>query len=126
MFFSNNENGAEQSYESLEIIHVYVLANVLKRPIIVVSDTILKNPNGEALSPIQFGGVYLPLEISPQQCHRSPLVLCYDSSHFSPLVTMRQLSSNSLQCVPIVDRNRNLLPLHFAVDPGPSFNWFVF
>jgi OTU domain-containing protein 7 len=106
------ENGtnSEQTYESLELIHVYALANVLKRPIIVVSDTVLKNAKGESLSPINFGGIYLPLEISPQQCHRfvfirfhkiasfrSPLVLCYDSSHFSPLVTMRQRNTNSLQ-----------------------------
>lgn len=94
-----NENGtnSEQTYESLELIHVYALANVLKRPIVVVSDTVLKNAKGESLSPIPFGGVYLPLEISPQQCHRSPLVLCYDSSHFSPLVTMRSVNTNSLQ-----------------------------
>ena len=29
-------------YESLEEVHVLVLAHVLKRPIIVVSDTVLK------------------------------------------------------------------------------------
>lgn len=38
---------------------------------------------------------------------------------------MKQVNTNSLQCVPIVDRNRNLLPIHFAVDPGPLFNWLV-
>lgn len=70
--YSNTENGAnnEQTYESLEAIHVYALSNVLKRPIIVVSDTVLRNSNNEALSPIPFGGVYLPLEINPHQCHR--------------------------------------------------------
>ena len=29
-------------YESLEDIHVFVLAHVLRRPIIVVADTVLK------------------------------------------------------------------------------------
>lgn len=30
----------DQIYESLEAIHVFALAHVLKRPIIVVSDTV--------------------------------------------------------------------------------------
>ncbi|MCP9258026.1 OTU7A [Dirofilaria immitis] len=119
-----NEN-TEQVYESLESIHVFALAHILKRPIIVVSDTVLRNAVGEELSPIPFGGIYLPLECPSNQCHRSPLVLCYDSAHFSALVTMRHTSSNSLQSIiPITDRNRNLLPLHFSVDPGPDFTWW--
>ena len=47
---------AEVSYMSLEEFHVFVLANVLRRPIIVVADTILKDQDGEALAPIPFGG----------------------------------------------------------------------
>lgn len=113
----------DQIYESLEAIHVFALAHVLKRPIIVVSDTVLRNAKGEELSPVPFGGVYLPLECPPEQCHRSPLVLCYDSAHFSPLVPMRHDSSQP-QIIPITDVNRNLLPLHFAVDPGPDFTWW--
>lgn len=27
--------------------------------------------------------------------------------------------------IPITDKNRNLLPIHFSVDPGPDFTWFV-
>lgn len=64
----------------------------------VVSDTVLRNAVGEELSPIPFGGIYLPLECPSNQCHRSPLVLCYDSAHFSALVTMRHTAPNSLQC----------------------------
>uniref|UniRef100_A0A1I7RLE0 ubiquitinyl hydrolase 1 n=1 Tax=Bursaphelenchus xylophilus TaxID=6326 RepID=A0A1I7RLE0_BURXY len=118
----NNSN--EQVYESLEAIHVFALAQVLRRPIIVVADTVLRNANGEELAPIPFGGVYLPLEFSPDQCHRGPLVLCYDASHFSALVAMRQSNSNYLQTVPIIDRFRNLLPVHFSADPGPEFTWW--
>ncbi len=83
--------GGEESevfYESLEEFHVFILAHVLRRPIIVVADTILKDSNGEALAPIPFGGIYLPIEVDPQQCHRSPLLLTYDASHFSALVAM--------------------------------------
>ena len=98
-------------YESLEEIHVLVLAHVLRRPIIVVSDTVLKvvslisilsfikmfyclqDAYGEALAPISFGGIYLPLEVSQTDCDKSPLILTYDSGHFSALVTMQSLSS---------------------------------
>lgn len=118
----NGSNSTDQIYESLEAIHVFALAHVLKRPIVVVSDTILRNAKGEELSPVAFGGIYLPLECQPSQCHRSPLVLCYDSAHFSPLVLMRT-ETNNKQIIPIIDVNRNLLPVHFAVDPGENFDW---
>lgn len=118
----NGSNSTDQIYESLEAIHVFALAHVLKRPVVVVSDTILRNAKGEELSPVAFGGIYLPLECPPSQCHRSPLVLCYDSAHFSPLVLMRT-ETNNKQIIPIIDVNRNLLPVHFAVDPGESFDW---
>uniref|UniRef100_A0A7E4UU62 ubiquitinyl hydrolase 1 n=1 Tax=Panagrellus redivivus TaxID=6233 RepID=A0A7E4UU62_PANRE len=118
-------NSNEQIYESLETIHVFALAHILKRPIIIVSDTVLRNANGEELSPIPFGGIYLPLECPPEQCHRSPLVLCYDSSHFSALVAMRSSTNTPyLPAIPIMDKNRNILPIHFAIDPSPDFTWW--
>ncbi|MGH0175870.1 UNVERIFIED_CONTAM: hypothetical protein FKN15_071451 [Acipenser sinensis] len=90
----NNCAGAEQVeepvYESLEEFHVFVLAHVLRRPIVVVADTMLRDSGGEAFAPIPFGGIYLPLEVPSAKCHRSPLVLAYDQAHFSALVSMEQ------------------------------------
>ena len=98
------EDTLDPLYESLEEVHVLVLAHVLRRPIIVVSDTVLKvskyflpiyldtdwqDAYGEALAPISFGGIYLPLEVSQAECDKSPLLLTYDSGHFSALVTMQ-------------------------------------
>uniref|UniRef100_A0A0K0DEE3 ubiquitinyl hydrolase 1 n=1 Tax=Angiostrongylus cantonensis TaxID=6313 RepID=A0A0K0DEE3_ANGCA len=119
----SSSDSTDQIYESLEAVHVFALSHVLKRPIIVVSDTVLRNAKGEELSPISFGGIYLPLECPSEQCHRSPLVLCYDSAHFSPLVPMRH-DSSQMQIIPITDVNRNLLPVHFVIDPGPDFSWW--
>lgn len=42
MNYSGNGDTEGYIYESLEEIHVYALAHVLKRPIIVIADTILK------------------------------------------------------------------------------------
>ena len=58
---ANSNQSTRQYYESLEEFHVYVLANNIRRPIIVYSDTILRTNDGEAISPIEFGGIYLPL-----------------------------------------------------------------
>ncbi|KAG1665575.1 OTU domain-containing protein 7B [Nymphon striatum] len=89
------EENEHNVYESLEEIHVLALAHVLRRPIIVVADTMLKAVTGEPLAPIPFGGIYLPLECSPSQCHRSPLMLTYDAAHFSALVAMESSHENN-------------------------------
>lgn len=118
------ESSEEPVYESLEEFHVFVLAHVLKRPIVVVADTMLRDSGGEAFAPIPFGGIYLPLEVPASQCHRSPLVLAYDQAHFSALVSMEQKDSAKEQAViPLTDSEHKLLPLHFAVDPGKGWEW---
>ena len=104
---------ASTLYESLEEIHVLALAHILRRPIIIVADTILRvidaflpsfplmrvfqqDMNGEALAPIPFGGVYLPFECSAADCHTSPLLLTYNAGHFSALVTMQVSNDNPM------------------------------
>jgi hypothetical protein len=152
----------------------------------------LHDSNGDALAPIPFGGIYLPLECSPQDCHRYPLVLAYDAAHFSALVlidneetpihlyscsqsmtsssssngspsissTVPPSSSSSslasdahnnynnynvlstrqnsdqvnknqqtkqpFSVVPITYSNCELLPIHFAYDPGEDYDWSAF
>ncbi|XP_074539793.1 OTU domain-containing protein 7B isoform X2 [Halichoeres trimaculatus] len=128
-YSTNGTNGAESSdepvYESLEEFHVFVLAHVLRRPIVVVADTMLRDSGGEAFAPIPFGGIYLPLEVPAAKCHRSPLVLAYDQAHFSALVSMEQKDSSKEQAVviPLTDSEHKMLPLHFAVDPGKDWEW---
>ena len=48
----------EYYYEFLEEFHVYVLAQILKRPIIVFADSVLRDVDGFPLSPIPFGGKF--------------------------------------------------------------------
>lgn len=47
------ESSEEPVYESLEEFHVFVLAHVLKRPIVVVADTMLRDSGGEGESASQ-------------------------------------------------------------------------
>uniref|UniRef100_A0A6I8QSL0 ubiquitinyl hydrolase 1 n=1 Tax=Xenopus tropicalis TaxID=8364 RepID=A0A6I8QSL0_XENTR len=119
------ESSEEPVYESLEEFHVFVLAHVLKRPVVVVADTMLRDSGGEAFAPIPFGGIYLPLEVPPNKCHCSPLVLAYDQAHFSALVSMEQKEQTKEQApfIPLTDSDHKLLPVHFAVDPGKDWEW---
>ncbi|KAM6202740.1 OTU domain-containing protein 7A isoform 2-T2 [Rhynchocyon petersi] len=118
------DNSEDPVYESLEEFHVFVLAHILRRPIVVVADTMLRDSGGEAFAPIPFGGIYLPLEVPPNRCHCSPLVLAYDQAHFSALVSMEQRDQQREQAViPLTDSEHKLLPLHFAVDPGKEWEW---
>eukprot|EP00095_Tigriopus_kingsejongensis_P005689 snap_masked-scaffold158_size296719-processed-gene-1.14 protein:Tk05689 transcript:snap_masked-scaffold158_size296719-processed-gene-1.14-mRNA-1 annotation:"conserved hypothetical protein" len=114
-------------YESLEEVHVLALAHILRRPIIVVADTVLRDMNGDALAPIPFGGVYLPLECPAADCHKSPLLLTYNAGHFSALVSMQSEDTDENSwlpaVIPLTDSNHSLQPLHFAIDPGPNFTW---
>ncbi|TRY94602.1 hypothetical protein DNTS_015810 [Danionella cerebrum] len=125
---SSSSGGVDSSedpvYESLEEFHVFVLAHVLRRPIVVIADTMLRDSGGEAFAPIPFGGLYLPLEVPPNRCHCSPLVLAYDQAHFSALVSMEQRDQQREQAViPLTDSEHKLLALHFAVDPGRDWEW---
>jgi len=132
---SSNSGGSTQStcqstrqyYESLEEFHVYVLANNIRRPIIIYSDRVLRTNDGEAISPIEFGGIYLPLEIPAEKCHKQPVFLAFDAAHFSALVPLEQNSKSSNKAtyrIPLIDIETNdLLPIHYFVDPGPDFAW---
>ncbi|XP_077284712.1 OTU domain-containing protein 7A-like isoform X2 [Arctopsyche grandis] len=119
---------AAPANHSLEEIHVFALAHTLRRPIIVIADVLLRDLNGEAMAPIPFGGVYLPLECSPEDCHKSPLLLAYDMGHFSALVIMETQTSGKSSpplppVIPLSDSNGCLLPIQFSVDPGEEFQW---
>lgn len=46
-FVCRVDNSEDPVYESLEEFHVFVLAHVLRRPIVVVADTMLRDSGGE-------------------------------------------------------------------------------
>lgn len=113
---------------SYQQVHVLALSHVLRRPIIIIAETMLRDAHGVAIAPIPFGGVYLPLEVPQAKCHRTPLLLAYNSAHFSPLVTVD--GNNDFRAIdegvsiPLIDPdNGQLLPVLFAIDPGPEWDW---
>eukprot|EP00117_Sycon_ciliatum_P045381 scpid52090/ scgid32627/ OTU domain-containing protein 7B; Cellular zinc finger anti-NF-kappa-B protein; Zinc finger A20 domain-containing protein 1; Zinc finger protein Cezanne len=139
-------------YSSLEEVHVFTLAHVLRRPIIVVADKYLMNAFGERIAPIPFSGIYLPLLIRPDRCFtKVPLVLAFDSLHFAALAAIdRNLDVLSLWAptsvellktfsppepntqppitenlvLPLERQNGELLPIMFSFDPGRGWRHY--
>lgn len=107
-------------YNSLEEIHIFVLCNILRRPIIVISDKMVRSlESGSNFAPLKVGGIYLPLHWPAQECYRYPIVLGYDSQHFVPLVTLKD-SGPEIRAVPLVNRERGRfedLKVHFLTNP---------
>ncbi|XP_044754048.1 ubiquitin thioesterase trabid isoform X1 [Coccinella septempunctata] len=115
---------------SLEMLHVFALAHVLRRPIIVYGVKYVKSFRGEALGYSRFEGVYLPLLCEQSFCVRTPIALGYTRGHFSALVPMEpysrnesrlpktNLGSDQLQSIflPLMDRERKILPIHFLTE----------
>ncbi|XP_072936319.1 ubiquitin thioesterase trabid-like isoform X2 [Epargyreus clarus] len=111
---------------ALHQIHVFVLAHVMRRPIIVYGVDIVNSFRGEALGYARFQGVYLPLLWEPAFCSPSPLALGYTRGHFSALVPLEpyaprhayicrepQEESEEMTFLPLTDSEGKLLPVHF-------------
>ncbi|XP_004470279.2 tumor necrosis factor alpha-induced protein 3 isoform X2 [Dasypus novemcinctus] len=107
-------------YNSLEEIHIFVLCNILRRPIIIIADKMLRSlESGSNFAPVKVGGIYLPLHWPAQECYRYPIVLGYNHQHFVPLVTLKD-SGPEVRAVPLVNRDRGRfedLKVHFLTDP---------
>ncbi|KAI6066590.1 Ubiquitinyl hydrolase 1 [Aix galericulata] len=118
---------ASQPGASLEQTHIFVLAHILRRPIIVYGVKYFKSFRGETLGYTRFQGVYLPLLWEQSFCWKSPIALGYTRGHFSALVAMendgygnRGAGANlntdddvTVTFLPLVDSERKLLHIHF-------------
>ncbi|XP_045512514.1 OTU domain-containing protein 7B-like isoform X1 [Pieris brassicae] len=119
-----HQPSAAPHYSGLEQLHVFALAHVMRRPVVVFADVALRDFRGDPIAPIPFGGIYLPLELEPASCCKAPILLAYDAGHFSALVPCEPLPSDGAR-VPLEDPSQNPLPIRFNVDPGEEFRWDV-
>ncbi|XP_022080851.1 ubiquitin thioesterase Zranb1-like [Acanthaster planci] len=120
-------NLAGQPGAALEQIHIFGLAHILRRPIIVYGVKYIKSFRGENIGYARFQGVYLPLLWDPSFCWKSPITLGYTRGHFSALVPMETDSDDNQGAganlntddetqtvyLPLTDFEGKLLPIHF-------------
>ncbi|CAG6016645.1 tumor necrosis factor alpha-induced protein 3 isoform 1-T3 [Menidia menidia] len=113
----SSSNGLQ--FDSLEDIHIFVLSNILRRPIIVIADQVVRSmKSGSSISPLNVGGIYLPLHWPPTECYKYPIVLGYDSQHFAPLITIKD-SGPEIRAVPLINPRRvgfEELKVHFLME----------
>lgn len=119
---------ASQPGASLEQTHIFALAHILRRPIIVYGVKYVKSFRGETLGLAKFQGVYLPLLWERSFCWKTPVALGYTRGHFSALVSMEMdlddgegaganlegSDEDQVAYLPLVDCEGKLLELHFV------------
>ncbi|XP_060074323.1 ubiquitin thioesterase ZRANB1-like [Ylistrum balloti] len=112
---------------SLEQIHIFAIAHILRRPVIVYGVKYVKSFRGETIGLARFQGVYLPLLWERGFCWKSPVTLSYTRGHFSALVPMEMTTGDVIGAgadvetseeeqvayLPLVDVEGKLLPVHF-------------
>lgn len=113
---------ASQPGASLEQLHIFVLAHIFRRPIIVYGVKYVKSfRTGEDIGFVKFEGLYLPLLWEQSFCIRSPIALGYTRGHFSALVPSepyQRLDSTreeeeDVTFLPLMDCENKLIPIHF-------------
>ena len=95
-----------KNYESLGDFHIFILANVLRRPVILYAVPKVRSlQGGGTLQEDHLQGVYLPLLWDPNVCIKDPLPLAYYGGHFSALVldTASPRSKDGFFVLPLVD-----------------------
>ncbi|XP_021371866.1 ubiquitin thioesterase ZRANB1-like [Mizuhopecten yessoensis] len=112
---------------SLEQIHIFAIAHILRRPVIVYGVKYVKSFRGETIGLARFQGVYLPLLWERGFCWKSPVTLSYTRGHFSALVPMEMTTGDvigagadietseeeQMTYLPLVDVEGKLLTVHF-------------
>uniref|UniRef100_A0A182K2P8 ubiquitinyl hydrolase 1 n=1 Tax=Anopheles christyi TaxID=43041 RepID=A0A182K2P8_9DIPT len=107
---------------SLEQLHIFALAHIMRRPIIVYGVKYVKSFRGEDIGFARFEGVYLPLLWEQSFCITSPIALGYTRGHFSALVPTEPYSRidatrddrEDITFLPLMDCEMKLLPIHFV------------
>lgn len=109
----------------LESIHIFFVANLIFRPIIVIADKMIYSViDQQPLAENCIGGVYLPFAKEAEACKRNPLVISFHASHFSA-ICFEQNTSFPAQ-IPLTYANKQFLPLKFAINPPDAFDFNAF
>ncbi|CAB3257579.1 unnamed protein product [Arctia plantaginis] len=106
---------------ALQQLHVWALAHVLRRPLVVYGEDVVNSFRGDALGYARFRGLYLPLLCDADSCCKSPLALAYTRGHFSALVALDPAppyirpadAPPATAFLPLTDCDGKLMPVHF-------------
>lgn len=109
-------------YKFLEKIHIFALANLLEKPIIVMTEKFITGDGEDAIQLNDIAGIYLPF-LSVKFTSRlpedyvQPIMLAYKNSHFTAL---KPNSDSELHQIPIVDSSNTLPNFQFIEEATDS------
>ena len=114
---ASTEVPAGGNLDSLEEFHIFVLANVLRRPVVMYAVPKMRSVQGATLQGVNFHGIYLPLLWDPHSCKKDPLPLSFYGGHFSALVVIDSPNQyrNGHLVLPLTDYYGQQLPIRFAL-----------
>jgi len=102
---------------ALEQTHVWALAHVLRRPIIVYAILNIRNYRDEVVDLARHQGIYLPFLLDRRQCSSNPLALAYIRGHYLGLVgEEKEQTLGTTVLLPVMSPDSQLLPVHFLTD----------
>nr|CDS26557.1 hypothetical protein HmN_000145300 [Hymenolepis microstoma] len=118
---------ATSKNEPLEQIHIFILANIFRRPIIVYSvKSVPSMTEGLPLAYSEFQGIYLPFLWEKNVCSKVPLFVGYTPGHFSALVPIapfptavslvfsQSSAGDNFIFLPLFDIESTPMPVHFS------------
>ena len=110
---SNASHFDDKSAEFLEDVHLLLLAQVLRRPIVVFGELMVDPHKRDLWVENPLRGIYLPYLHEPSRCHWSPVVMLFYPFHFVSLVPLESLDERTVPVlVPITERgSKNPLPV---------------
>lgn len=102
---------ASQPGASLEQTHIFVLAHILRRPIIVYGVKYYKSFRGETLGYTRFQGVYLPLLWEQSFCWKSPIAPGR-TIHIQALIGIEMCKHSNCQLMQAPNRQKKMSTLY--------------
>lgn len=110
---SNASRFDHRSAEYLEDVHLLLLAQVLRRPILVYGEQMVDPHERDLWVENPLRGLYLPYLHEQCKCHWSPVVMLFYPSHFVSLVPLESFPETADPLlVPISENSSgNLLPV---------------
>ncbi|XP_066573477.1 tumor necrosis factor alpha-induced protein 3 isoform X2 [Amia ocellicauda] len=105
-------------------IYLFVLANIIRRPIIVLGGSTEEAIDASSNTPAGPAGIYLPLLWDSEKCYGFPVVLgcVYPFCCFTPLLS-NSPSAPEIEALPLVIDTKHRvkeLPVHFLPEPDQS------
>jgi len=99
-------------------IHIFALAHVIRRPIIVYADEFTYDARGNPIQACDMRGIYIPIALFPEDCCKTPIMLAFSSgvggmgSHFTALTGY--FDKSGMTKIPLCDNSGKIFKARYT------------